>query len=216
MSIRYYDEAVSEKIAKWIKDPSLKLLKPDESSRFFEMKLDEQNDRALTLPLISISRDRTIEILNTQKRTMTFSGLAVDMSKTKNIPLNAVPIQLGYQIDIYTRRMEEADEYLRNFIFNLINYPKVEIVLPYNKINFHHESKISLETTLTDNSDIKEHLFPDQFTRFSIRFKIDDAYLFSAPVNDNAVLESVGLEVWDKDLKEVVEEQVVETYENKS
>ena len=36
-----------------------------------------------------------------------------------SIPINVIPIQIGYQIDIYTKGIAEADEYIRNFVFNL-------------------------------------------------------------------------------------------------
>lgn len=195
MSIKLYDDAVSEKITKWVKDPNLRILKPDESTRFLEMKLDEYKDAPLRLPLISISRDKNIEIISTQKQPKTFDGYKLASGSDSTLLLNVIPIQLSYQIDIYTKGMIEADEYLRNFVFNLINYPKLEITIPYNDVNVKHQSNISLESTLTDNSDIKEHLFADQFVRFSIRFKIDDAYLFSVPVKENVKIEEFNLEV---------------------
>lgn len=185
MAIRYYDEALVDKITSWLKTPiqnrGLKILKPEEATRFFEMQLDEIADKALTLPLISISRDKDIEILNTQKQSKTFSGFYADQTNVSFHPINVVPIQIGYQIDIYTQKLAEADEYVRNFVFNLINYPQLEIVLPYEGLNITHVANIQLNTSISDNSDIKEHLFADQFVRFTLKLSLDDAYLFSLP-----------------------------------
>lgn len=213
MAIRFYDEAVTEKIKAWVKDPKLTILKPDETARLFEMTLDNRKDEALSLPLIAISRDKSIDIKEITKQPKTFNGWNLKLDSKCTISLNAIPIALSYQIDIYTRYMAEADEYIRNFLFNLINYPKISITLPYNDVNVTHDSIISVDPTITDNSDIREHLFPDQFTRFTIRFSIDDAYLFSIPVKTPATIQSVEVDVEsslevdveDTHIKEIVE-----------
>lgn len=185
MAIRYYDEALTNKLESWLKVPiqnrKLRILKPEEATRFFEMQLDEIKDKPLALPLISISRDKDIEILNTQKQAKTFSGFYVNPNEVSFHQINVIPIQIGYQIDIYTRELAEADEYVRNFVFNFINYPQLEITLPYDKLNISHVANIQLNSSISDNSDIKEHLFADQFVRFTIRIALDDAYLFSLP-----------------------------------
>lgn len=205
MAVRFYDEAVVNKISNWIKDPNLKVLKPDESTRLFEMKFDETKDKPLTLPLISISRDKSIEILNIQKQPKTFDGFTLASNEKISVPINVIPIQIGYQIDIYTKGMIEADEYIRNFVFNLINYPKLMIELPYNDFKIKHESNIILESSINDNTDIKEHLFADQFVRFTIKFIIDDAYLFSLPNNPSTIIESSSLNVIDRVTNDIVE-----------
>lgn len=191
MGIRFYDEAISNKISNWVKDPNLKILKPDEATRLFELTADNTKDSAFTLPLISISRNRDVEIISPQKQPKTFEGYSIETNAEVNIPVNVIPIQIGYQIDIYTKGMAEADEYVRNFVFNLINYPKVIIELPYNNVKFKHESNISLESSITDNSDIKEHLFADQFVRFTLKLALSDAYLFSIPINTPAKIEEL-------------------------
>lgn len=225
MSIKLYDDAVTNKIGQWIKDPNLRLLKPDESTRFFKMQLDLKDDKPLSLPLIAISRDKDIDLLETTKQPKTYDGFSLeklflnDLSKypekerekilkqieNQSTLVNVVPIKLKYQIDIYCRFLEEADEYLRNFVFNLINYPSVNVEVPYNNINLLHKSKINLDSTVADNSDIQEHLFPDQFTRFTIRFSIDDAYLFSAPIIKNSKVESFEIDVVDRTDGDVVD-----------
>lgn len=207
MGVRFYDEAISNKIANWVKDPNLRILKPDESTRLFELKLDEGRDTPLKLPLIAISRDKNIEILNTQKQAKTFDGFSLVKNEKTSVPINVIPIQIGYQIDIYAKGVAEADEYIRNFVFNLINYPKVTIELPYNDLKVRHESTLHMDSSISDNSDIKEHLFADQFVRFTIKFVVDDAYLFSLPINNPAILELDSLRVIDRYTGEVVEEE---------
>lgn len=198
MGVRYYDEALVEKIKRWTKDSDIQILKPEESSRFFEIKLDQTKDKPLKLPLISISRDRNVEILNTQKQPKTFEGFNQSTNKKINIPANIIPINIGYQIDIYTKGMIEADEYLRNFIFNFINYPRLKINIPYQGMNVQHVADIHLDSTIADNSDIKEHLFADAFVRFTLKINLEGAYLFSFPKHDMATWDWVDLNDFDE------------------
>lgn len=218
MAIRYYDEALTNLISSWVKDPNLRILKPDESTRFFEMELDKQNDTPLTLPLISISREKNIDILEVTKQPKTFDGFnlygkqkqeVINKAEIikKSIPLNVVPIKISYNIDVYTRFLSEADEYIRSLVFNLINYPTLKIILPYQSLNIIHESTIQLDPTIIDNSDIKEHLLTDQFTRFTLKLSIDDAYLFSIPLQSNTLLENFELDIADRQTKEIAEKE---------
>lgn len=211
MAIRLYDEAIVNKITSWIPDDTvqnknkLTILKPDEATRFFEMTLDDIKDQPLKLPLIAISRDKNIDILSVTKQAKTFDGFSQVKQENVVMPLNVIPIRLGYQIDIYTHRMAEMDEYIRNFIFNFINYPKLQIKIPYNElaqdqfsIDLHHNAIINLDGVITDNSDIKEHLFPDQFVRFTLKLLIEDAYLFSLPARMPYSLELEGLDLYNR------------------
>ena len=214
MSVRYYDEALVSKLENWVKSPAsnrnrLRILKPEESTRFFEMELDQIEDKTLALPLIAISRDKNIEILNMQKQPKTFSGFYSDRPKDGDVSfhtINVIPILIGYQIDIYTQKMAEADEYIRNFVFNFINYPHLEITLPYDDLNISHVANIQLNSSISDNSDIKEHLFADQFVRFTLKITIDDAYLFSLPEREYPKLDFIQLntEVEKGDAEEII------------
>lgn len=207
MSIRYYDEALVDKIKRWVKDPNLQIIKPEESTRLFEMVADENKDQPLSLPLISISRDRSIEIINTQKQIKTFQGFNQSDKESINIPANVIPINVGYQIDIYTKGMVEADEYIRNFVFNFINYPRMKINIPYNNLNVEHVVDLRLDSNIADNSDIKEHLFSDEFVRFTLKINLKGAYLFSLPKNQMATWASE--EEVDEETGEVVNKVII-------
>lgn len=206
MSVRFYDKALATKIQKWIKDESIHVLKPEETARLFKMKADEANDKPLKLPLIALSRKTNISVLNTNKRPLSYDGMKIKaydkdgnfVPQTSMLKLNAIPMQLEYQLDIYTARMAEADEYMRNFVFNLVNYPNVIIEIPYNDCKLTHESTVYLDENVEDNSDIPQRLVPGQFTRYTLTLTIDNAYLFSAPIRENILIDSVELEINDK------------------
>lgn len=210
MGIRFYDEAIVNKINKWIVDPNLVILKPNEVSRLWQVRADQKNDQPLTLPLIAISRDPSVTMDISTKRNLTFDGLKVGTNEKQSVQLSAIPIAITYQIDIYTQRYEEGDEYLRNFIFNFVNHPKMKILIPYNGSNIEHVCYIRLNNTATDNSDVSEKLFADQFTRWSLQIEIHDAYLFSVPVKENAQLAGVTLELNDPVLDKSKDKKIAE------
>ena len=210
-----YDEALVNKIKNWLKDKSIEVLKPDETNRLFKMKADQRADKPITLPLIALSRKPRVPVLNTGKRPMSYDGFRVfaynedgslsEINYKRMLKLNAVPIQIDYQLDIYTANFSEADEYARNFIFNFINYPNVKIEIPYNNCKLIHESTVSIDEGFEDTSDIPQRLVPGEFTRFTLNLSIDNAYLFSAPVKDNVSISRIELQVKNNDT-EVLEQ----------
>jgi len=199
MAIRYYDQALVNKIKGWVKDPNLTVLSPSDSTRLFQMKNDQIEDKPITLPMVALSRDDNIEIISTTKKALSYDGGHFEDKSTPEVSkvLNAIPIKLTYQLDIYTKYFAEADEYLRNFIFNFINYPRISIEIPYNDAKVLHNSTVLVESTVSDSSDIPERLIAGQFTRMTMRLTIDDAYLFSVPFMDNWKIEVGDIEIID-------------------
>jgi hypothetical protein len=153
----------------------------------FELKAEDTKDRPLDLPMIALSRSNDIKILQTTKTNRSFDGLRLQQSLTKDKTalFNVIPIQLEYQLDIYTKTEEECDEYLRNFLFKLINNPTIMIDIPYNGQEIQHIANLRVLDTVSDTSDITERLFVGQFTRWTIQFELHDGFLFSIPYKQN-------------------------------
>lgn len=231
MAVNYYDDALLEKLTAWTEKTNLHIYGPDDTRRLFAVTADETNDANIKLPILCLRRSGGYEIINHNRRPLTFDGLMVSNegswtvtgtvdgqekligaypnwdSATKHaiqaeqlgyeevaiacsagekaIKLNAVPINIIYQLDIYTRYLKEADEYMRNLIFNIINYPKLYVTIPYNSANIVHNGNIRIDSNVEDNSDIPERLIRGQFTRLSLTITIDDAYLWDAKVRNN-------------------------------
>ena len=204
MAISYYDEALYQKIQSWIKDPKMRILKPDETLETFRIRADKGEDKPITLPFINISRGKSFEILRRGRTPLSCSGKIVAGSKKVIIPLNAIPISLTYQIDIYTQSYEEADVYLREILFNLINHPRLTIEIPYSNLKFKHNAYVRVLSDVNDNSDVPERLFKSQFTRWTIDLTIDDAYLFGAPQIETPQIEEIYLDIARKDGIEIV------------
>ena len=191
------------------------VLSPEDSTRLFQMRADQGSDAKITLPLIAISRDSEIEITSTAKKALTYDGGHLDANEKISKLLNAIPIKLTYQLDIYTKYFAEADEYARNFIFNFINYPKLSIEIPYNNAKVLHDSTVLVESTVSDSSDIPERLIAGQFSRMTIRLVIDDAWLFSVPFMDNWKVESGYIEIANDEKKEDIPKPQVKEFDFK-
>ena len=197
MAIRYYDEALATKINSWLPKPKnrkIQVLKPDEVKRLFTIEADERNDKPIQLPLIAISRETQIDVLHPTKSAMSFDGMMLESDGKHTIQLDAVPISITYQLDIYTRHFDEGDELLRELIFKIINNPQLTITLPYNNQNLIQVCAMKMQGRVEDTSSISERLFSGQFTRWTLRLNIDGAYLYSIPYVDNVTVE-YGLEV---------------------
>jgi len=226
MGARYYDDAVIQKLQKWIPENSnLRILKPDESKRLFELTASDSKDKPLQMPFIALSRDNDIQIGSTIKQLRSFNGVWVtnnkfDYSKdpygrriiedsNETAVLNAIPIKLAYKLDIYTKKYDEGDEYLRNFLFKLINNPQISIIIPYQGAESAHRAYIRVLDSVSDTSSITERIFSGQFTRWTIQFEIQDAYLFSIPYKKNWKIGEVSIEATD-DLKLEIDKENVE------
>lgn len=189
MSVKLYDDAFLEKLKNWTLDTQINVYGPEDTKQLFQTIADINNDREIQLPLIVLRRRGGFTLQNTTKRPLSFDGATLDANYDKASQLNAIPISIGYQIDVYTRYFQEADEYARNLVFNIVNYPRLVINVPYNNQNYKHDSNIRLQGEIEDTSDIPERLIKGQFSRISMKIDIDDAYLFDVRYRDVYSLE---------------------------
>ena len=196
MAIRYYDDILIKKIQRWLPEAAnVRVLRPDETNKLFMLTADDLKDQPFSLPLVALSRKPDLELLSTIKSPKSYDGLKIlsgnlptGQIPTKTAQMNVIPIRPEYQLDIYTKTAEECEEYVRGFLFKLINNPSVVIELPYNNLNIEHIANIRVLSNVADTSSITERLFSGQFTRWTIPFELQDAFLFSIPYKKNWVL----------------------------
>jgi hypothetical protein len=187
MAINYYDEAITQKIKSWLADSTkLRVLSPDESSRLIQLTADDSGDKPLKLPIIAISRNKDIEIVSAIKQNKSFDGFILDKDSqaATTVHMNVIPIKTTYQLDIYTKKRIEADEYVRQYLFKLINNPQIIIDIPYpHKDNcvLRHTANLRVLSTISDTSDIPTHVFAGQFYKWTIQLELQDGFLFSIP-----------------------------------
>jgi hypothetical protein len=201
MAISYYDEAITQKIKGWLADSSkLRVLSPDETTRLIQLQAEDSEDQSLKLPLISISRNKDIEIGSAIKQNKSFDGLIIGKDAVSNttVHLNVIPVKTTYQLDIYTKKRIEADEYVRQYLFKLINNPQIIIEIPYSNYIVRHTANLRVLNTVSDTSDISTHVFPGQFYKWTIQLELQDGFLFSIPQKRNWKLVGVEVSVVDR------------------
>ena len=211
MAISYYDEAVTHKIKGWLADSSkLRVLAPDETTRLIQLVAEDSNDKPLTLPLIAISRNKDIEVESAIKQNKSFDGLVIakDNVTAQTVHLNVIPIKTTYQLDIYTKKRIEADEYVRQYLFKLINNPQIIIDIPYNGYLVRHTANLRVLSTVSDTSDIPTHVFAGQFYKWTIQLELQDGFLFSIPQKSGWRFVGVEVTVADK-ITDPTEEEVL-------
>jgi hypothetical protein len=138
---------------------------PDESKRLFELIANDSKDAPFNLPFIALSRNNDIELLLNIKNSRSYDGLKIYKTKEQSVHLNVIPIKVEYQLDIYTKTVDDGDEFLRNFLFKLINNPLIHIDIPYNGATISHVANIRVLSSVSNTSNISEHLFAGQFNR---------------------------------------------------
>ena len=188
MSIKLYDDALLKKLQNWTQDTSVLLTGVNESTSLFSTMIDSNNDKPIQLPLIALSRPDGFVIEEKYKQPKSYNGVKVAYNEQRSAKLNAIKISIPYRIDVYARYQEEADEFIRNIVFNIINYPVVKVDIPYHDLGLSHYSNIRISSDVEDNSDIPERLITTQFKRYTIEIVIDDAYLFDVKVKDNLTI----------------------------
>ena len=124
--------------------------------------------------------------------------IAADTTNTATVHMNVIPVKTLYQLDIYTKKQLEADEYVRQFLFKLINNPQIIVEIPYNNYIINHTANLRVLNSVSDTSDIPNHLFPGQFYRWTIQLELQDGFLFSIPYKKNWKFGGAGLYLCDK------------------
>jgi hypothetical protein len=186
MAVRYYDDVLVAKLKRWTPSTSkIRVLRPSETKRFFELNADDTNDKPLTLPCIALSRNNDIELVINVKAPRSYAGIKLNQTSNETMLLNAIPIRIQYQLDIYTKTEEEGDEYIRQYLFKLINNPVIKIMVPYNGADVEQIANIRVLNTISDTSEISERLFPGQFVKWTIQLEIQDAFLYDVPYRKN-------------------------------
>jgi hypothetical protein len=192
MSTYLYDEALVKKFKNWTSSSKTQVYGPSETRRMFEIIADETTDSKIKLPFIAISRDYGYDIINdgTTRRPLSYDGVNRRYDPENKIMtiMNAIPIVLSYQIDVYARYAEEADILMRNLIFNIVNFPAMSIEVP--DAGQSHTARISIaNTTITDKSNMPERFIEGNLTCLSVSIEIRDAYLWDVRQHRDAEIE---------------------------
>lgn len=195
MSAILYDNALINKLKKWTEKTDVQIYGPQDQYRIFQINADKNNDKSFKLPAIVLSRNG-YSIDNTSKRPMVWDGKKIEANENRVKQINAIPIILEYNIEVYARYYDEADSYMREIIFNVINYPRLDIEIPYLGFNTIHASNIRISSNnIEDNKQGGLLSFNDQICSLKLQINIDDAYLWDSRVKTTVSIEGDGLTV---------------------
>lgn len=202
MAIRFYDEAIANKINEWFpSEYGIQVLKPDEVTRLYENKLDQNKDKPIKFPFVALSRDTTVELKLATQNPQTWGGKLISSDGNESLVMRNIDMSLKYQLDIYAAKAVQADELLREFVYKIMSDNQIVIEVPYNGQHIRHTSVMTLSNQIEDTSSIGERLFPGQFTRWTLHISINDAHLFSISRKSVIKIGNVGMfynEVDDK------------------
>ena len=185
---------LQKKLRNWTNKTSVIVTGQRKQEGFLRQKRDKRDDKPIQLPLITLRRAGDVFIDIAGKKTLTYDGLVLSATNTKSTSLNAIPIDITYQIDIYCRYYKEADEYVRNLVFNITNYPKFQINIPYEGLNLTHNANLILMPNIIDGSNVPERLIAGQFTRMALGVQVKDAYLFDVRTLDNYSIANINVD----------------------
>lgn len=189
MGLYLYDDSLIQKLKYWCEKTDITVYGPDETRQLFETLADKNNDNPIKLPLIVLSRSGGYTIKNPNKKPTTYSGYTAAREARTALQLMMIPIEISYRLDVYTRFLKEADMYIRNLIFNIVNYPTLSVTVPYNNSNFKHNANIRIVSDVMDSSNSSPRLFAGQFTHLAINLSIDDAYIWDLRVMNNLTID---------------------------
>lgn len=189
MSLALYDSALVDKVKNWMSKSDIQIYSPEDAKSIFELNADRTDDKPLKLPLICVTRATGYHVTIPTEQPLSYDGLTLEATADKSLQLNAIPISIQYQLEIYTRYFKDADELARNMIFNLVNFPKVTVAMKYNEEQFYHDSTITLNPEVVDGSAIPERMIKGQFTKLVLSLDINDAYLWDIRVRDNYTID---------------------------
>lgn len=166
---------------------------------YFDLNAMMNKDN-IKLPLISLTRP-SWSLLDRKPQTMIFDGFLAEADKEKDLIKNiqAIPISISYQLDIWTNNRKENDMIMRELIWYYTLNPTLCVNIPYKNIDYPHEFNIFFDNEIEDNSDIVEHKNQGRLFRQTIGFYTDDAYLWKIKERRFTKLDVVTVEINDRE-----------------
>lgn len=176
--------------------------------------LSEDN---IQFPLISLTRTGW-SLSNNKPEMMTKAGMLDSIKengtdgKLKQIRLQALPITINYQLDVWTRTRIDNDALTRDLIWYYTLNPQLLVDIPHG-LNIQHVFNVFFENEIEDNSDIVEHVNRGQFFRQTLGLYIDDAYLWRSSVKNVTTINETRFEIYEGKLPNNVNDKLYESYE---
>jgi hypothetical protein len=137
-------------------------------------KSAEDNGGKYKLPLISVFRTPTISVTdNNNVNEWAFRrGTRLGPNKADGTfeRLRLLPVQIEYQVDIWTEGVESVTGFFAELLFYVKDYPAFEVQLPSVPDPLGHILEL---TDVVDNTDLLEEADRGRLGRMSLVFKVD-------------------------------------------
>jgi hypothetical protein len=201
MSVYLYDKSVVADLRNRLGDSRISIVPPEDFMSFVS-QIDIDNPDRAKFPAISIERP-SWSLSDSKPQYMKTSGILAEKTIVDNnihnnvyIRLQAMPIKISYQLDIWSVTREEDDNILRELIFYYRLHPTLKVTIPYQftepiQMNFN----IEFGDTVDDNSDIVNHKNYGRLFRQTIPLFINDAYLFKTTKSGPTTIGSINVDV---------------------
>lgn len=216
-----YSNAILEKLRELTANSKTPIFVTDLGDNLFRRSILGSDNRTeeVRLPLIGlsrtgwrISRDRNYAMLKGGVSRDLFEDSSDDQEfsietfkevrDNKPTIVQAIPIEIDYQLDIITNTLIENDMIVREFFFYFLQNPTLVVNVPY-QLDFKHTVNFILGDEVEDNSDIESKERNGFYTRQTLTFSTEGAYLWKSDYRD--MIEEVETGLYINGYKEVGE-----------
>lgn len=198
MSVYAYDEAIVQNFRRIFENGKIYIVPPED---MFSLMGTVKQDN-IKMPMIGLRRPGW-NLLDARPHRMKFEGVIADISEEKDVTLlQAIPIRINYQIDIWTESRLENDLILRELIFYLSTRPTLQVEIVYKDFVGKHNFNLLIDGEVEDNSDLVAHKDRGRYFRQTISVYTDDAYLWKTSMRGPTIIDpdniSIGIDRGDK------------------
>lgn len=200
-----YDTAIINDLRQIFSDDRIHIVPPEDA---FDL-IGTLKEDTIVFPFISLQRPGWQLIDDTKTSHLTFEGKVDDISiidtdddvEDANITrLQALPIRINYQIDVWTESRKENDAIMRELIWYYTLYPTLNVDVEYENIKRKHHFNIFFDNDIEDNSDLTQHSKRGRYFRQTIGLYTNDAYLWKTFSRKPNVIDSKYVDVVNKEI----------------
>lgn len=196
-----YSKAILEKLRELTANSETPILVTDLGDNLFRRSILGSNSdtEEVKLPLIGLSRTGW-RLSRDKNYAMLKSGISreffedsddqefsietfEEVRDNKPAIVQAVPIEIDYQLDIVTNTLIENDMIVREFFFYFLQNPTLVVRVPY-QLDFNHTVNFIIGDEVEDNSDIESKERNGFYTRQTLTFSVEGAYLWKSDYGD--------------------------------
>lgn len=179
MSAYLYDDAIVNNLRSVIGDDRIHLTQVDRAMNVIP-RID--NDE-FKLPLITLTRTgwriKTDDHNHSSRYEGGITHKEIYNDDTRIQRVQFIPMQLDYNLDVWTRSRRENDEIIRELMWYFLVSPTLQVNIPYD-LNMTHNFNIFVEEDVEDNSDIAGQASHGEYFRQTLHLYTDDAKLWKS------------------------------------